>query len=616
MVSEAGGLRKLARAWRNERRDLDGDRTNDFVKRVSTTEAATTEVKEAMPSTSTTSAATTETATTEVKEAMPSTSTASAATTETATTEAPKKKSGTVVEMLSELLGEHRSSKAVLEVVTTLVLRNEKLERDVARLRQGKHKNERVSQEQLDLFLAKLRDASEGELALANNALEEQAKESGGREEPSPPPKQPPSRRPPSPKLPRVDNVLPVPPAERPCPVCGAARVCIAHEVTEVIDFKPAEVFVRRDTREILACSACEAEVVRAPMGDKVVTGGAYGAALVTKLVVGKYADGLPLYRQGEELERLGLKMPSSSMSDQIMWATELLRPIWRTLLANVLSATVMHVDGTSLPVLDRDSPKGIVNGALWGYVGDTDCAAYVYTSTAKRSGQRPGEIGPVEVLALRKGPVVADASNLFDTSFMRDDLIEVGCNMHARRYFAKALDANDARASIPIAAFRALYDVEDAVRDADPERRREERQRRATPVYDELVKWCRTYQPTEPPKSLLGTAISYLLNHRVALTRYLDDGTLPIDNGIVERLHRRPAVGRRNYLFAGSHLAGERAAIAYSVLGTCRLLEINPAEYLTDVLPRLAREALTTEERQSLTPAAWKAARGEPVSS
>jgi len=524
--------------------------------------------------------------------------------------EEPTELRGSVLDVLRDLLGDHGSSAAVLEVVAKLVSRNKELEVLLAKLQAMKHKNERVSQEQLDLFLGKLHADSENALATANDALKDVAEENGGREEKTPPPKQPAVRRPIPPSLPRVNNPLPVPPDARPCPVCGKERACIAHETTEVIDFKPAEVFVRLDTREILGCRDCEAELVRAPMGDKVVEGGAYGSSLVAKLVVGKYWDGMPLYRQGEELERLGLSMPSSSMSDQITWATDLLRPVWRLLLANALAAVVMHVDGTSLPVLDRDSPKGIVTGALWGYVGDTDCAAYIYTSTAKRNGQRPGELGPADFLALRKGPVVADASNLFDRIFVSADLLEIGCNMHARRYFMKALDANDARAAIPIAAFRTLYDVEDDGRDADPDRRREERQRRSKPVYDELVHWCKTYQPTEPPSSLLGRAIQYTLNHRVPLTRFLDDGRFPIDNGIVERLHRRPAVGRRNYLFAGSHDAGERAAIAYSVLATCNLLEINPMEYLADVLPRLARDSLTQADRRALLPAAWKAAR------
>jgi transposase len=516
---------------------------------------------------------------------------------------------GSVLDVLRELLVGGNDA-AVVELFTKLVSRNRELEMLLAKIRASKHSNERVAKEQLDLFLDKLRAASESELAKANETLEKTATENGGRVDPPRPPKQPPVRRPPPPGMPRVDNPIAVPASERPCPACGKERECIAHETTEVIDFKPAEVFVRLDIKEILGCDACDAELVRAPMGDKVIGGGAYGSALVAKLVVGKFWDGLPLYRQGEELARLGLSMPSSSMSDQITWATDLLRPIWALLITDVLRAIVMHVDGTSLPVLDRDSPRGIVTGSLWGYVGDTTSAVYLYTSTGKKDGQRPGEIGPADLLAQRTGPIVADASNLFDTIFESPDRMEVGCNMHARRYFVKALDANDVRAAVPVAAFRALYDVEDAVHDGDSDRRCEERQRRSKPVYDELLAWCRTYQPLEPPSSLLGRALQYLINHHVALTRFLEDGRLPIDNGIVERLHRRPAVGRRNYLFAGSHAAGERAAIAYSVLATCHLLGINPMEYLADVMPRLARGEFTRKEIRTLLPAEWKAAR------
>src|SRR5262249_41387528 len=159
--------------------------------------------------------------------------------------------------------------------------------------------------------------------------------------------------------------------------------------------------------------------------------------------------------------------------------ATELLEPIWLFLMVQVLHSTVMHVDATSLPVKDRDAIGGITLGSLWGYVGGETAAAYLYTRTGKKVGPGEGGIGPHEFLAKRKGFVVADAASTFDESFHRPDLIEIGCNMHARRYFVKALDAQDARAAIPIKAFKALYDVEDNVRHEDPERRLEERQHR-----------------------------------------------------------------------------------------------------------------------------------------
>jgi transposase len=525
------------------------------------------------------------------------------------TTDTTKELRGSVLDVLRELLAGHHDAE-VIALVAKLVARNKELELLLAKLREGKNRGEHISLGQLDLFLNKLKALADGDLAEANKKLEDAAKKHGAKPDPPKPPKQPPVRRPPPPGLRRVDNPILVPESERPCPNCGKARRCIAHETTPVIDLIPGEVIVRLDIREVLGCDPCDGELQRAPMGDKVVTGGAYGSTLVADLIVGKYKKGLPLYRQGEALEHMGLSMPSSSMGDQITWGTDLLRPLWRHLVAQVLVAVVMQLDATSLPVRDKDSPKGIVLGALWGYVGDATSVVYLYTSTGKKLGQRDGEIGPEEFLAQRKGYVVADASNLFDMSFKSGARIEVGCNMHARRYFVKALDANDVRAAVPIAAFKALYNIEAAVKDASPERRREERQARSKLVYDELVAWCRQYQPTEPPSSLLAKAIQYLLNHRVALTRFLDDGRLPIDNGLIERIHRGPAVTRRAYLFAGSHAGAERAAIAYSIIATCDLLDVSPVHYLADVLPKLARGVFTNAELAELTPAAWKKAR------
>ena len=223
----------------------------------------------------------------------------------------------------------------------------------------------------------------------------------------------------------RVKNPIPVPETERPCPQCGEQRTCIAHETTEVAELIPAEVIVRQDIREVLACRACDAEVVRAPMGDKVIAGGAYGSYLVSDLVVGKYWDSLPLNRQAQQLERLGLSIPSSSMADQITWATDLLRPIYGRLQIAVLLAAVMHVDSTSIPVRDSDSPRGIHVGSLWGSTSATRRARSISTprrGQEARSAQRGQRWDRRAVLsALRKGPVVADAANLFDARASRE---------------------------------------------------------------------------------------------------------------------------------------------------------------------------------------------------
>jgi transposase len=211
-------------------------------------------------------------------------------------------------------------------------------------------------------------------------------------------------------------------------------------------------------------------------------------------------------------------------------------------------------------------------------------------------------------VLLQREGYTVADASNLFDASFRKNPkLVECGCNMHARRYQVKALEAGDQRAALPIAAYKKLYEIEHEIRDNDPDTKLTVRQTRSKPVFDELVAWAQTHQPYEPPTSKLGDAIRYLLNHRVALGRFLESGLVPLDNGAVERLHVRAALTRKNFLFAGSDAGGERAAVAYTILGCCRISGVNPVEYLSDVLPRLTRRVRLID-LPALLPPRWKA--------
>lgn len=512
---------------------------------------------------------------------------------------------------IRELLAKGRLEEA-LAIFAEVLAENRKLKLELAGLAARRRKNEGVSADQLRLFLDMLDAETEDALAETTQSLrtasgidERRAEEDQRSKNP---PKQPPLRQPAPMNLRRVINDLEVPESERACPRCQTDRSCIGHDVTEVIDFIPAEVVVRVDRREKLACRECESEIVRAPMGDKVVPAGKLGSALVAELLVDKYRDGLPLHRQKLRFERLGLKLPMSTLADQVTWATDLLRPIWHAARDEVLSATVMHLDGTSLPVLDRDSEGGVKLGSLWGYVGG-ETALYLYASTGKKEGQRPGELGPADILRVRRGYTVADASLLFEESFRRADLIECGCNMHARRYFAKALDAGDKRAALPLAAFKRIYEIEEEARGFDLHARTAIRRERTKPVYDELVKWCTTHQPYEPPSSPLGKAIQYLLNNAKALRRFLEDGVIPPDNGAVERLHVRAALTRKNYLFAGSDTGAERAAIAYTVLACCQLAEVNPLEYLKDVLPRLAR-GLRLADAPSLLPTRWKTPR------
>lgn len=532
-------------------------------------------------------------------------------------------KRGQVLDVLRELLSDGRDE-AIVELVTSLLARNHELEARLADRLGKRSTSEAVSSAQLLLLLDELTDderldedpryglderlETDAQAAeLAQRKLEQaQANKKKQR--------QPPVRKALPSHLRRVDNEQRVPDEQRPCPTCGAERTCIGHDLTEVVELIPAELIVRRDRREKLACTTCEAEIVRAPMGDKVVAGGRCGPTLVATMLVDKYRDGLPLHRQVERFGRMGWAMPVSTATDQVKWGAERLQPLWRIALQQSVQSTVMHLDATGMPVLDKQGPKGLNIGSMWGYVGDDPSsgrrvACVLYASTGKKKGQRPGELGPEDVLALRKGFTVADASNVFDASFSRPDLIECGCNMHARRYFKKALDAGDHRAVRPLAAFKRLYIIEDELRGLSLEDKREQRQERSLPVYDSLVAWCEGYEPYEPPASPMGKAIRYLLNHQLALRRFLEDGAIPIDNGVVERLHVRTALTRKNFLFVGSHEGGTRAAIVYTMLACCSLAEVDPVEYLADVLPRLGGRHRAAELAE-LMPTAWKAQR------
>jgi len=543
---------------------------------------------------------------------------------------------GEVTDVVRALLEEGRNG-AALDVVRQLANVNgelatklakieaekKDLERKLARIDAFRRKNEGFSTAQLLLFLNELTgesanddDAPSDDAALseemseANEKLRAQSEiDAEAKSEPvtKTPARQPPLRKPLPAHLERVDNPIPVADAKRACPRCGKDRVCIGHDVTEVAELEPAKVIVRRDMREKLACDACDGELVRAPVGDKVVTGGRLGPRLVAELVVDKYSDGLPLHRQKERFARMGLELPVSTLADQVTWSTELLRPLWRAAIAEVLASKVMHLDATGLPVLDREVAGGKRLGSLWGYVGsgDVDVAAYLYMSTGSAKAQRPGEIGPADMLALRTGYTVADASNLFDSSFKRPDLIECGCNMHARRYFVKALDAGDTRAALPIAAYKKLYAIESEIAPLAPAVKLSARNERSRPVFEELGAWCRVYKPNEPPTSLLGAAIRYFTNYEIALGRFLEAGEVPPDNGAVERLHVRAALTRKNFLFAGSDAGGDRAAIAFTILSCCRLARVNAADYLADVMPRLARR-VRLRDVPALLPARW----------
>jgi transposase len=289
-----------------------------------------------------------------------------------------------------------------------------------------------------------------------------------------------------------------------------------------------------------------------------------------------------------------------------MLWAADLLQPVWRAAMEAVLDARVLHLDSVELPVLD-DSRAGRPRlGALWGHVGDEQTAFYLYDSMNPRTG----ELGPKDLLARRTGYVMVDSPGHFK-SWWGDpqprDLIVCGCNLRAYYHFLTARKSGSLRSVVAVPAFDALFAVEKQMLAGTPEARRAQRQVASKPTYDSLVRWCRQNQPDEPPDSPLGQAFSHVLENEAELRRFLDDGLIPIDNSIFERLHARLELARGASFLARSEADGQRAAVALTVWGCCLLAEVDPSDYLKEVLPLLSR-GVPPDDVARLLPARWRA--------
>lgn len=307
-------------------------------------------------------------------------------------------------------------------------------------------------------------------------------------------------------------------------------------------------------------------------------------------MLVSKYADHQPLYRQAEIYARDGVEIERSTLADWVGGTSALLAPLVDRIGRHVLSATKIHADDTPVPVLAPGLGK-TATGRLWTYVRDDRPAASDVPPAVffRYSPDRKGE-HPRKHLREFRGTLQADGyagfHHLYDSGHIR----EAACWAHARRKFHDIYQANGSPiAHEALTRIGALYAIEDDLRGKPPDLRRAGRQARAGPLLDQLKAWMNVIATQVSAKSEIAAAIRYSLSRWPALTRYRDDGTLEIDNNAAERALRAVALGRKNYLFAGSDAGGERAANIYSLIGTAKLNGINPEAYLRHVLERIA---------------------------
>ena len=415
---------------------------------------------------------------------------------------------------------------------------------------------------------------------------------------------QKPARRPLPEQLPRED-VLHAAPCT--CPNCGGALRRIGEDITETLDYVPGRFKVIRHIREKLSCRSCD-NVIAAPAPDHAIARGRAGAGLLAHIVVSKYDDHLPLYRQAEIFARQGINLETSTLSGWVGATSAALAPLIDALAADVMASDTLHVDDTPVPVLAPGTGK-TKTGRLWTYVRDerpfagTRPPAALFFYSPDRKGEHPQAH-----LKEFRGTIHADGYAGFNELFASDRIFEAACWAHVRRKFFDVYTANGSPiAKEALERIGRLYQVEKEINGRVPDHRRRERQKRSKPIAAALAAWADEIRRNLSRKSELAAAFRYMRARWTALMRCFDDGRLALDNNPAERALRCIAIGRKNYLFAGSDAGGRRAAAMYSLIESAKLNGVNPQHYLADVLTRIADHP--ARRIDELLPSNWQPA-------
>lgn len=396
-----------------------------------------------------------------------------------------------------------------------------------------------------------------------------------------------PARRPLPADLPRETKTLA--PKEDSCPDCGGTLARLGEDVSEALEFVPARFKVIRTVRPKLSCKRCD-RIVQEPAPHRPIARGMAGPDLLAHVVVSKYADHLPLYRQCEIYERQGVELDRSTLADWVGGVSRSVEPLIEAIRDHVLQATKLHADDIPVPVLAPGNGK-TKTGRLWTYVrddrpsGSPESPAVWFAYSPDRKAEHPERH-----LAKFRGTLQADAFPGFNRLYDRGGIAEAACWAHVRRKFYDLFEAHASPvAKEALERIAALYAIEKEIRGKPPEHRQQIRAARARPLLDSMNTWFKELLPKLSKKSEVTTAMHYALGRWTQLLRYVHDGHLEIDNNAAERALRAVALGRKNYLFAGSDAGGERAAAMYCLLGSAKLNGLDPEAYLSYVLAHIA---------------------------
>ncbi len=397
------------------------------------------------------------------------------------------------------------------------------------------------------------------------------------------------------PHLPRIESIVDI--EDKTCPCCKGLLHRIGEDVSEKLDVIPAQFRVLVVRRPKYACRACEAVVVQAPAPARLIEGGLPTEATVAHVLVSKYADHLPLYRQAQIYQRQGVALDRSTLADWVGRAAWHLRPVHERILADLRSSTKLFDDDTTAPVLDPGRGR-TKTGQLWAYARDDrpwggsgpPAVAYVYAPNRKAEQ-------PIAHLAGFTGVLQVDGYAGYRALAEKGGVSLAFCWSHVRRRFYELAVGGPA----PIAAealqrIGALYAIEKEIRGRSAQERRAARHDRTRPLLTDLEPWLREKLALISQKTKLAEAIRYALSRWEGLTRFIDDGRIEIDSNTVERSIRPIALNRKNALFAGSDGGGENWAIVASLIETCKLCGVDPQAYLADTLAKIVNGHLNRQ--------------------
>ena len=394
---------------------------------------------------------------------------------------------------------------------------------------------------------------------------------------------------------------------EKICDGCGREKNRIGQDITTVLEHVPSKLEVHQHVRPKYACRYCKDGVASPPPPERPIARSIAGPGLIAQILVNKYGDHLPLYRQEDIFVRHGLHIARSTLCDWVQAAADLLEPLYQLQRKLTIQSSVMWTDDTPINVL-TDGEKGSRQGHFWAYIGDDQHPYSVYDFTLSRSRD-----GPQQFLKGFCGYMHADAYAGYDAIYhgSGDDIVEVACWAHARRRFLDATGSYPRQSHQVLQWIGQLYDIEDRAKPLSDDARCQLRCAESNPVLDKIEAYLEELVLMALPKSSLAKAVNYARNQWDALRCYTTDGRLTIDNNTCERTIRHQAIGRKNWLFIGSEKAGPRAATLFTILAGAKRHRIEPWAYVRELLVRIHADDSHLEE---LLPDRWAVSHPDAV--